>query len=84
MANRNMKVIGHSQDSNGKSMLHFGTANQFSMNVATVIGPDGSERLDQASVQTKLSGAGKIPSGGTWVTTSYAFLDAGQVPAGIL
>lgn len=83
MANRNVKVIGHWQDGNGKTLLHHGTGNQFLLNVATQIGPDGAERLDPAQVQTKLTGAGKVPNG-VWVTTGYQFLDSNQVPAGIL
>lgn len=84
MANRNIKVIGHWVDSNGKHMSHLGSSLQFSMNVATIIGTDGQERVDPAQVQSKLSAAGKVPSGGTFVITSYGSLDSYEVPNGIL
>jgi hypothetical protein len=85
MANRNVKVIGHWQDSSsGKNLLHYGTALQKSMNVATQIGPDGQERLDPVAVQNKLSAAGLVPTGATWITTSYQLLDSYEVANGIL
>jgi hypothetical protein len=84
MANRNIKVIGHWQDANGKTMLHYSTSNQFLLSNLAMLNINGGEYPDPNAVQTRLSGAGKGPSGGTWVTTAYQCLDAGQVPAGIL
>lgn len=81
MANANFRVVGHFEDSNGKTLKHFGSGIQFLV-TASMTG-SGELRPDATSIKTVLANHSKVPGGATFVIDGVANLDK-EANAGVV
>lgn len=74
MANANLRVVGHFEDANGKTLKHFGSGLQFLVTVA-LVQTGGDYRPDASAIKTVLANHSKVPGGATFVIDNVANLD---------